>query len=60
MVLDAELKLTDDCIVRLSEVKQYVDEKLINISGISASLILKNEVQDMLLDLYQILDRDIL
>lgn len=59
MVLDPELKLTDDCIVRLSEMKEYVDEKLINISGISASLMMKNEVQDMLLDLYQILDRDI-
>jgi len=59
MVLDQELMLTDECIIRLSEMKEYVDERLLEFSNISANLILKADVQDILLDIYQILDRDI-
>lgn len=59
MVLDQELRLTDECIVRLSEMKEYVDKKLIEFSNISANLVLKEDIQDMLLDLHQILDRDL-
>lgn len=59
MVLDQELRLTDECIVRLSEMKEYVDKKLIDFSNISANLVLKEDIQDMLLDLHQILDRDL-
>jgi hypothetical protein len=51
--------LTDECIIRLSEMKEYVDERLLEFSNISANLILKADVQDILLDIYQILDRDI-
>lgn len=59
MVLNQELRLTDECIVRLSEMKEYVDKKLIEFSNISANLVLKEDIQDMLLDLHQILDRDL-
>jgi len=59
MVLDTELKLTDDCIIRLSEIKTYIDESLTELSFVSARLIEKDILQDILLDIYQILDRDI-
>ena len=59
MVLDQELRLTDECIIRLSEMKEYVDNRLLEFSNISAKLVLKEDVQNVLLDLYQILDRDL-
>lgn len=59
MVLDQELKLTDDCIIRLSEIKEYIDQELLNISCNKSRLVLKDSVQNMLLDLYQILDKDL-
>lgn len=59
MVLDMELKLTDDCIIRLSEIKTYIDESLTQLSFVSSRLIEKDVLQDILLDIYQILDRDI-
>jgi hypothetical protein len=59
MVLDQELKLTDDCIIRLSEIKEYIDQELLSISCNKSRLVLKDSVQNMLLDLYQILDKDL-
>jgi len=59
MVLDQELKLTDDCIIRLSEIKEYIDQELLSISCNKSRLVLKDSVQNMLLDIYQILDKDL-
>ena len=59
MVLDQELKLTDDCIIRLSEIKEYIDQELLSISCNKSRLVLKDSVQNMLLDLYRILDKDL-
>lgn len=60
MVLDMELRSTDDCIVRLSEMKSYIDDELLKLSGISSKLVYKNDLENILLDIYQILEKDLI
>jgi len=59
MVLDQELKLTDDCITRLSEIKEYIDQELLSVSYDNSRTVLKESIQNMLLDIYQILYKDL-
>lgn len=59
MTFATTLLSTDDCIVRLSEMKEYIENKLNNEDTQSVQSI-QDELQDVLLEMYHILSKDLL